>query len=131
MAGTLRLAMRCPRVRFFAAMGTGLIDVHPREMQNAKNVRQVFFRLSLVVMVSLSPALSARLLAALPGLVRPGGRVAVISFHSLEDRRVKSALFKVPEVWHPLSKKPVEAGPGEQARNPRARSAKLRAAARR
>lgn len=72
-----------------------------------------------------------RLLAALPGLLRQGGRVAVISFHSLEDRRVKSALFKVPEVWHPLSKKPVEAGPGEQARNPRARSAKLRAAARR
>ncbi len=71
-----------------------------------------------------------RLLAALPGLVRQGGRVAVISFHSLEDRRVKSALFKVPEVWHPLSKKPVEAGPGEQARNPRARSAKLRAARR-
>ena len=71
-----------------------------------------------------------RLLAALPGVVRPGGRVAVISFHSLEDRRVKSALFKVPEVWHPLSKKPVEAGPEEQARNPRARSAKLRAARR-
>ncbi len=71
-----------------------------------------------------------RLLAALPGLVRQGGRVAVISFHSLEDRRVKSALFKVPEVWHPLSKKPVEAGPEEQARNPRARSAKLRAARR-
>ena len=71
-----------------------------------------------------------RLLAALPGVVKPGGRVAVISFHSLEDRRVKSALFKVPEVWHPLSKKPVEAGPEEQARNPRARSAKLRAARR-
>ena len=71
-----------------------------------------------------------RLLAALPGLVRQGGRVAVISFHSLEDRPVKSALFKVPEVWHPLSKKPVEAGPEEQARNPRARSAKLRAARR-
>ncbi len=71
-----------------------------------------------------------RLLAALPGVVRQGGRVAVISFHSLEDRPVKSALFKVPEVWHPLSKKPVEAGPEEQARNPRARSAKLRAARR-
>jgi len=71
-----------------------------------------------------------RLLAALPGVVRRGGRVAVISFHSLEDRPVKSALFKVPEVWHPLTKKPVEAGPEEQARNPRARSAKLRAARR-
>jgi 16S rRNA (cytosine1402-N4)-methyltransferase len=54
----------------------------------------------------------------------------VISFHSLEDRRAKSALSKVPAVWHSLAKKPVEAGPAEVARNPRARSAKLRAARR-
>jgi 16S rRNA (cytosine1402-N4)-methyltransferase len=71
-----------------------------------------------------------RLLASLPALVKPGGRVAVISFHSLEDRRAKSALSKVPAVWHSLAKKPVEAGPAEVARNPRARSAKLRAARR-
>ena len=71
-----------------------------------------------------------RLLAALPGVTRPGGRVAVISFHSLEDRPAKSALFKQPELWQPLSKKPVEAGAEERARNPRSRSAMLRAARR-
>jgi 16S rRNA (cytosine1402-N4)-methyltransferase len=71
-----------------------------------------------------------RLLAALPGCVRPGGVAAVISFHSLEDRRVKTA-FRDREVWETLSRKPVQAGEEEVRRNPRARSAKLRAARRR
>jgi 16S rRNA (cytosine1402-N4)-methyltransferase len=70
-----------------------------------------------------------RLLAALPGVVKPGGRAGIISFHSLEDRRVKHA-FRVAGVWSLVNKKPVEAGPEETARNPRARSAKLRAAIR-
>lgn len=70
-----------------------------------------------------------RLLALLPNTVKPGGRVGIISFHSLEDRRVKHAL-RTEGVWRPLTKKPVEAGDGEVARNPRARSAKLRAAVR-
>jgi 16S rRNA (cytosine1402-N4)-methyltransferase len=70
-----------------------------------------------------------RLLAALPRVVRPGGKAAVISFHSLEDRRVKRA-FRDRAVWEPLTKKPVEAGDEEVARNPRARSAKLRVAVR-
>ena len=69
------------------------------------------------------------LLAALPGVVRPGGRAAVISFHSLEDRRVKHA-FRAPEVWAAVTKKPVEASPAEAAANPRSRSAKLRVATR-
>jgi 16S rRNA (cytosine1402-N4)-methyltransferase len=70
-----------------------------------------------------------RLLAALPRIVKPGGRAGIISFHSLEDRRVKHA-FRVPEAWEPLTKKPVEAADEEIARNPRARSAKLRVAVR-
>jgi len=70
-----------------------------------------------------------RLLAALPTLVRPGGRAGVISFHSLEDRRVKQA-FRVPGVWSVVTRKPVEADAEEQARNPRSRSAKLRVAVR-
>jgi 16S rRNA (cytosine1402-N4)-methyltransferase len=68
-----------------------------------------------------------RLLAALPECVRPGGRAAVISFHSLEDRRVKQA-FRDRERWQALTPKPVQAGEDELRRNPRARSAKLRAA---
>jgi 16S rRNA (cytosine1402-N4)-methyltransferase len=70
-----------------------------------------------------------RLLALLPKVVRTGGRVGIISFHSLEDRRVKHA-FRDAAVWKPVNKKPVEAGDAEVARNPRARSAKLRVAIR-
>ncbi len=70
-----------------------------------------------------------RLLTVLPRCVRPGGRVAVISFHSLEDRRVKNA-FRDKSAWEVLTKKPVQAGDEEVRANPRARSAKLRAARR-
>ncbi len=71
-----------------------------------------------------------RFLAVLPVCVRPGGRAVVISFHSLEDRRVKQA-FRVREKWEVLTPKPVQAGEQEVRNNPRARSAKLRAARRR
>lgn len=78
------------------------------------------------------------------GILSPGGRMAVISFHSLEDRRVKSCFrlhaghyrslesggrsfhFEPPLVTQ-LTRKPVTATPEEMAANPRARSAKLRA----
>ena len=70
-----------------------------------------------------------RLLAQLRRAVRPGGRVGIISFHSLEDRRVKHA-FQDREVWGPVTKKPVQAGDDEVRDNPRARSAKLRVARR-
>jgi 16S rRNA (cytosine1402-N4)-methyltransferase len=70
-----------------------------------------------------------RLLAALPKIVKPGGAAAIISFHSLEDRRVKQA-FRNADVWQALTKKPVEADDAEVNRNPRARSAKLRVARR-
>jgi 16S rRNA (cytosine1402-N4)-methyltransferase len=70
-----------------------------------------------------------RFLAALPACLKPGGRAAVISFHSLEDRRVKTA-FRDRATWEALTRKPVQAGDDEARRNPRARSAKLRAARR-
>jgi 16S rRNA (cytosine1402-N4)-methyltransferase len=64
-----------------------------------------------------------------PELLRPGGRLAIISFHSLEDRRVKHA-FRNDERLSVLTKKPVVASADEVATNPRARSAKLRVAER-
>jgi 16S rRNA (cytosine1402-N4)-methyltransferase len=70
-----------------------------------------------------------RLLQVLPRCVRPGGRVAIISFHSLEDRLVKQA-FRDRSTWETLTRKPVQAGEEEEKNNPRARSAKLRAARR-
>ncbi len=60
-----------------------------------------------------------RLLAALPDCLRPGGRAALISFHSLEDRRVKLA-FRDRTRWQELTRKPIQAGDEEVARNPRA-----------
>jgi 16S rRNA (cytosine1402-N4)-methyltransferase len=60
--------------------------------------------------------------------LRPGARVGVISFHSLEDRPVKQAFAELVRegLAEALSRKPVEAGSAETAVNPRARSAKLR-----
>jgi 16S rRNA (cytosine1402-N4)-methyltransferase len=69
------------------------------------------------------------LLAMLPDVLTDGARVAIISFHSGEDRLVKHGFRECAEL-HVLTKKPLEAGAEEQARNPRARSAKLRVAER-
>ena len=68
-------------------------------------------------------------LRRLPECLAPGGCLVVISFHSLEDRRVKEA-FRDDERYQVLTRKPVRPSADEVARNPRARSAKLRAARR-
>ena len=68
-------------------------------------------------------------LERIPQRLVPGGRLAVISFHSLEDRLAKQA-FRNRQVWECLTRSPVEAGPEEVAANPRSRSAKLRVASR-
>lgn len=85
-------------------------------------------------------------LAAAERVLAPGGRLAVVSFHSLEDRVVKGFLRGRAEAgprpsrhlpdtrrgdprspgWRLVTRRPIEAGEGEIARNPRARSAKLR-----
>lgn len=84
-----------------------------------------------------------RALAALPALLKPKGRAAFITFHSLEDRKVKNAFKrlcgevddappgmpvsnKAPATFRALTKKAVTASEQEVEANPRARSAKLR-----
>ncbi len=69
-----------------------------------------------------------QLLEALPEALSAGGRAGVISFHSLEDRRVKLAFREMKQagIANILTKKPVTAGDQEIYRNNRSRSAKLR-----
>jgi 16S rRNA (cytosine1402-N4)-methyltransferase len=65
-------------------------------------------------------------LSSAPRCLRAGGRLAVITFHSLEDRIVKNAFRASSVPGKPLTKKVVTAGDIERSSNPRARSAKLR-----
>lgn len=70
-----------------------------------------------------------KVLGVLPRILKPGGRAVIISFHSLEDRIVKQHFKKLRETstLRVLTKKPIEASEEEIKKNPRSRSAKLRA----
>jgi 16S rRNA (cytosine1402-N4)-methyltransferase len=69
------------------------------------------------------------LLEAAPGMVRTGGRIVIISFHSLEDRKVKEKFRELARdgTGVILTKKPLVPGEAEVRENPPSRSAKLRA----
>jgi 16S rRNA (cytosine1402-N4)-methyltransferase len=93
---------------------------HPLRIHVATRVFQ-----ALRIAVNGELAELARLLADAPALLAPGGKLCVLTFHSLEDRMVKQALAGNP-AWEVVTKKPVVATIEEVASNPRARSAKLR-----
>lgn len=125
---------------------TGVVtDALPQGAPVNAILSRVFQALRIAVNDELG-ALDAALLESLT-VLRPGGRVAVISYHSLEDRRVKRWLDRErrdcvcpPELpvcrcghhatVRPVTRKAMIPGPEEVARNPRARSAKLRVAER-
>lgn len=65
--------------------------------------------------------------SVLPEILNPGGIAVILTFHSLEDRIVKTA-FKGKQTWQILTKSPIESTPAETRLNPRSRSARLRAA---
>jgi 16S rRNA (cytosine1402-N4)-methyltransferase len=101
--------------------------VGPRRLGGVDPATKTFQALRIAVNGELDQ-LSA-LLGFAKQILAPGGIAAIISFHSLEDRLVKRA-FLEREFWQRLSNKPILAGERELADNPRARSAKLRAALR-
>lgn len=109
----------------------------------AKTVARVFQAIRIAVNAELERLEQA--LASALTLLRPGGRMAVISYHSLEDRRVKR-FFRYGNLegepvrdvygnlltpWREVTRKPIMPGAAEVAANPRARSARLRVAERR
>lgn len=95
---------------------------HPKKIHVATKVFQ-----GLRIAVNRELKNLAKALADGADLLKPRGRFCVISFHSLEDRLVKQAFRKDPRL-EVLTSKPVSAGEEECRTNPRARSAKLRAA---
>ena len=116
-----------------------LMRYAPKHREN-KYFAQVFQALRIEVNDEL--AVLEEFLTQVPEVLNPGGRLVVMSYHSLEDRLVKNFILKgkfdgelekdfYGNAIKPLSsvtRKPVEATPEEVARNPRARSAKLRIA---
>ncbi len=120
--------------------------VQPRRGDRKHPATRTFQAIRMVVNRELDSLREA--LEAAPALLKAGGRLAVITFHSLEDRIVKHGLRAASEEWldrpewpeprrNPgcvfrlITRKPVEAPAEEVGRNPRARSAKLRIAERR
>ena len=110
--------------------------------QEKKELAQVFQTLRILTndeMADLRQFLSSSL-----KVIRPGGRLAILTYHSVEDRMVKNFMKtgnvegietkdffgKVSTPWKLITRRPVEASPEEVERNPRARSAKLRVAER-
>lgn len=125
---------------------TELADVIRKSVptrDEVKSLSRVFQALRIAVNAELE--VLEQVLATSVQVLKPGGRIAVISYHSLEDRRVKR-FFRYGNLegkpvrdffgnlitpWHDLTRKPIEASADEIAANPRARSARLRVAARR
>ncbi len=105
------------------AMETRNSRIHP--------ATKVFQAIRIVVNEELS--IIEKTLPILPKLLNPGGRVAIVTFHSLEDRLVKDYFKDASErgqesELHLINKKPLTAEKLELVNNPRSRSAKLRAA---
>ena len=137
------LKARLPEIRDTAALAEAVGEAIPRKFWPPKihPATRTFQALRIAVNDELG-ALAAWL-EVVPALLAPGGRAAAISFHSLEDRAVKRAFEELtrpcrcpPELpvctcggprFRAVTRKPIVPSDGEVDRNPRARSAKLRA----
>lgn len=119
-------------VALAAAVRSGLRQVSPRLDEKAikKSLARTFMALRMAVNDELTAL--ERFLQVLPRCLKPGGRVAILSFHSGEDRRVKRALAIGLEeaVYERISPGPILPGAEERRANPRSSCAKLRWAVR-
>jgi 16S rRNA (cytosine1402-N4)-methyltransferase len=133
-----RAVMPLHTINDFKAALSGIVKGNP-----AKYFAQVFQALRIEVNDEMGAL--KELLTQLPQVLKTGGRAAVITFHSIEDRLVKQFFkantfeeeedhpFQTKEklqLLKPVNKKPIEASQEEVKRNPRSRSAKLRVAER-
>ncbi len=115
-----------------AAVKGGLKEAHSRLGDDIirKSLQRVFMALRIEVNDEFS-ALD-RFLDALPWCLKQGGRAAILTFHSGEDRRVKKSFFKAEEdgLYSSVASTPARPSPAERRSNPRSASAKLRWAVR-
>ena len=111
----------------FAELVRRAVPAQARRKQRIDPATRVFQALRIAVNDELDALQVA--MDEFPTWLKPGGRAVVISFHSLEDRIVKQA-FREKSQWQNLTRKPICPTPAETKSNPRARSAKLRAAQR-
>ena len=146
VASAIKEALAAGRLATTTQLATAISSAIPMRDQRQMSIHpatRTFQALRIAVNQELEQL--ATFLAAFPDLLAPGGRCVVISFHSLEDRLVKNAFrdlewtTSLPErfaheegeriepVVEVLTRKPVSAGEAELARNPRSRSARLRA----
>lgn len=141
VAGALVSARSNRPIKTINELKAALQRYAPRGKEN-KFFAQVFQALRIEVNEEMQAL--EEFLEQVPELLKPGGRLVVMSYHSLEDRPVKSFIAKGKfqgevekdlygnelKPLRSITRKPIEATPDEVARNPRARSAKLRIAER-
>jgi 16S rRNA (cytosine1402-N4)-methyltransferase len=141
LAATVVAARRGQSITTIAALKKAIASCTPRGKEN-KYLAQVFQALRIEANDEM--AALQEMLTQTAQVLRPGGRLVVMSYHSLEDRLVKNFMAKgkffgeaeknlfghTNTPFEVLTRKPVEASPEEVALNPRARSAKLRVAVR-
>lgn len=127
-ATTLSAALAGRELATTAALGEAIRAALPRLTRDEASlaIRRVFQALRIAVNDELS-ALTT-LLMQLPQVLNPGGRVAIITFHSGEDRRVKKAFSAglAEGVYAAIAEKVLRPSPEERRDNPRSSSAKLR-----
>ncbi|MDP2791991.1 MAG: 16S rRNA (cytosine(1402)-N(4))-methyltransferase RsmH [Rectinemataceae bacterium] len=101
-------------------------DLAFKDPQMTKTLRRCFQAIRIEVNGEFSSL--ETLLASLPAMVKPGGRVAILSFHSGEDKRVEAAFFAglVQGLYSSVSSEAIRPGREERYGNPRSTAAKLR-----